>query len=236
MLGITRRTATRVVASVLLVIGVLVASVSTASAAASISVDPSTASPGDSVTISGNVPTDGCPASDAAQLTSTSDLFPPDGFGPQATRDASGNFSTNYAIPASTPLGAYGIGVRCGGGNVGISANLTVVAATTTTSSTTTTANTTTTTSSIDHHDDDHHYDRASVNVDGVEQFGRRAQVEQQRAPLDPPRDPVAGRRHRGGLLRAAPSRPRTSRRPSGQVGANRSKGTASGTVTTCPN
>lgn len=126
----TGRTATRVVGSVLINIVVLLIPVSMASAAAVIEVHPSSASPGDTFTIAGTVPTDGCPASDAAELTSTSELFPPDGFGPQATRDAAGRFTTTYQLPASIPVGTYSIGVRCGGGNVGISADLHVVAAT----------------------------------------------------------------------------------------------------------
>jgi hypothetical protein len=145
MVGITRRSVSRVVGSVLVVIVVLLATATTASASANISVDPTTASPGDSVTIAGNVPTDGCPADDAAQLTSTAELFPPDGFGPPAGRDASGNFSIQYAVPASTQVGTYSIGVRCGGGNVGISAELEIVAAPVTTTITTAKATTTTT-------------------------------------------------------------------------------------------
>jgi hypothetical protein len=120
----------RAVMVALLMAGIAVGASAPAWASAGISVNPSTASPGDSVAISGNVPTTDCPSTDAAQLTSTADLFPPDGFGPQATRDGSGNFNTNYAIPSSTPPGAYRIGVRCGGGNVGVSADLQVTAPT----------------------------------------------------------------------------------------------------------
>jgi hypothetical protein len=148
MLGVNSRTAIRAVGSVLVVVVMLLTQVSTAAAAASITVEPSSASPGEPITISGNVPTDGCPSSDAAQLTSTAELFPPDGFGPPATRAPTGDFSTQYFIPASTPPGDYSIGVRCGGGNVGISAVLHVVEATTTTTSTTTTTKPTTTSAS----------------------------------------------------------------------------------------
>jgi hypothetical protein len=93
----------------------------------SITVSPSTAAQGDTVTISGNVPITGstsCASGDLVRLTSITDLFPPDGFGPQVPRDADGNFDTTYAIPTDTPPGTYGIGMRCGGGNVGISATL----------------------------------------------------------------------------------------------------------------
>jgi hypothetical protein len=102
---------------------------SVAAAAANITVSPSSASTGSTVTISGNVPVSGtasCDPADQVQLTSSGDLFPPDGFGPQATRDASGNFQTHYVIPATTPAGTYSIGMRCGGGNVGITATLRV--------------------------------------------------------------------------------------------------------------
>jgi len=71
-------------------------------------------------------------ASSAVILTSNADLFPPDGFGPHATRDASGNFQVHYVIPATTPAGTYSIGMRCGGGNVGITTTLRVTGARTT--------------------------------------------------------------------------------------------------------
>src|SRR5690349_8153907 len=102
-MGRTRRRAARIIGSVLVVAVVLFTRAVPAEASANISVEPSSASPGQQVTISGNVPTDGCPSDDAAQLTSTAELFPPDGFGPPATRAPTGNFSTQYSIPASTP-------------------------------------------------------------------------------------------------------------------------------------
>jgi hypothetical protein len=114
-------------------------------APASVTVAPTSATPGSAVTISGVVPTIGtalCPAGDAAQLTSIAALFPPDGFGPQVSRDANGNFRTSYTVPSGTAPGKYSIGVRCGGGDVGITAALQVTAAATTTTkppSTTTT-------------------------------------------------------------------------------------------------
>ena len=120
------------------------------SASPKITVSPTSAHPGDAIAISGLVPTTGtaaCPSGDAVVLTSTAALFGPDGTGPQATRDASGNFGITYKIPGSTPTGSYTIGMRCGGGNVGIQTALqvTTVAATTTSTSTTTTPPTTTT-------------------------------------------------------------------------------------------
>jgi hypothetical protein len=56
-----------------------------------------------------------------------SDLFPPDGFGPGVPSNPSGNFSMTYTIPASTPLGTYQIGMRCGGGNLGGGGRLSVI-------------------------------------------------------------------------------------------------------------
>ena len=120
---------TQAIAAAAVVVVALLAQASVADAQSAISVSPSSAPQGGTITISGNVPVSGnapCAAGDAAQLTSSSDLFPPDGFGPQAARDATGNFQTQYVIPATTPAGNYSIGVRCGGGNVGITASLQV--------------------------------------------------------------------------------------------------------------
>jgi hypothetical protein len=108
-----------------------------------IAVSPSSAPQGGTVTISGNVPESGsgsCAPGDPAQLTSTADLFPPDGFGPQAARDASGAFRVGYTIPTATAQGSYNIGVRCGGGNVGVSATLRVTPPVPTTTAPSTTA------------------------------------------------------------------------------------------------
>jgi hypothetical protein len=111
---------------------------------------------GGTVTVSAFIPNTGsaaCPASDGAQLTSTAALFPPDGFGPQAPRDASGNFKTSFKVPASTPTGSYTIGIRCGGAASSVTATLQVTSTATTTTTvpsttTSTTATTTTTTPS----------------------------------------------------------------------------------------
>ncbi len=120
---------TQAIAAAAVVVVALLAQASVADAQSAISVSPSSAPQGGTITVSGNVPVSGnapCAAGDAAQLTSSSDLFPPDGFGPQVARDATGNFQTQYVIPATTPAGNYSIGVRCGGGNVGITASLQV--------------------------------------------------------------------------------------------------------------
>ncbi|MBT8224893.1 MAG: class F sortase [Dactylosporangium sp.] len=100
-----------------------------AAAASTISVSPSTVTVGGPVVISGTIPTSGepsCPQDDVAILTSDPALFPPDGFGPRATRDATGAFQISYTVPVSTPPGTYPIGMRCGGGNVGVHTELEV--------------------------------------------------------------------------------------------------------------
>src|SRR5947208_58826 len=56
----------------------------------SISVTPSTTTTGGTVHISGSVDVQGCPQSDDATITGPSALFPPDGFGPDVSRDANG--------------------------------------------------------------------------------------------------------------------------------------------------
>lgn len=99
-------------------------------AAAGVSVAPSTASPGGAVVISGSIPTMGagsCPTGDGATIISLAALFPPDGFGPQVPRDASGAFRVTYTVPSSTRAGSYTVGVRCGGANVGVGATLNVI-------------------------------------------------------------------------------------------------------------
>jgi hypothetical protein len=116
--------------------------------APSIAVSPASVQPGGGVTISGVVPVAGtvfCPSGTATQLTSNAALFPPDGLGPKITRDAAGNFRTTYTVPGTTALGTYTITVRCGGGNVGIQANLQVGTAPTTTMEPATTTTSTTT-------------------------------------------------------------------------------------------
>lgn len=114
----------------------------------SIAVSPTSSPRGATITISGVVPTTGaafCPTTDTAELTSP--LFPTDGIGPQLARSSAGNFTTTYTIPSTTAAGTYSIGVRCGGGDVGVTASLQVTAsvATTTTAPSTTTTTTTTT-------------------------------------------------------------------------------------------
>jgi len=113
---------------VLTVSGVVLAVATSAYAGpnGTISVSPTVVAAGHTVRISGSTPTALCPASDAAILTSTAQLLPPDGFGPAVPRDSSGAFSVFYTVPTSTPPGVYSIGFRCGGGNVGVHTSLRV--------------------------------------------------------------------------------------------------------------
>jgi len=130
------RTAAAIAGALALSLVVSCASASAAVFTTNISVSPSPVPQGGSVTISGNVSVAGgrsCPAADVVQLTSTVGLFPQDGFGPRANRDTNGNFSIEFKIPTSTPAGSYRVGVRCGGGNVGISVTLRVTRSATTT-------------------------------------------------------------------------------------------------------
>jgi hypothetical protein len=92
----------------------------------SITVSPTVVEAGGTVHISGSVSTQMCPAVDAVTVTGLSTLFPPDGFGPTAPRDAQGAFAVRYTVPAGTPAGRYDITLRCGGANPGVSAVLTV--------------------------------------------------------------------------------------------------------------
>lgn len=112
--------------TVALAVAAVLAAAPAYGANASISISPSTVSPGGSVHISGSIPVKKCPASDSATVTSEASLFPPDGFGPSATRDSNGQFALDYTVPTSTAPGTYSVGLRCGGGNVGVEASLTV--------------------------------------------------------------------------------------------------------------
>jgi hypothetical protein len=102
-----------------------------AAAASVIVVSPSTVAAGGTVTVSGVIATSGTPScapGDAAIITSTVGLFPRGGLGPQAARSVTGAFRVSYMVPISTPPGIYVVGFRCGGGNVGVTAALRVVA------------------------------------------------------------------------------------------------------------
>jgi hypothetical protein len=116
-----------VVLAAVLLAGVAVDTLPAAAAAGTVTVSPNVVPAGGTVTVSGSVSVASCAASNPVILTDTA-LFPPDGFGPTVARNASGAFSTTYTVPASTPPGSYSVGVRCGGGNVGVSAAVQVTA------------------------------------------------------------------------------------------------------------
>ncbi len=103
-----------------------------ANPSSSISISPTVVAAGHTVRISGSVPiTPDCPAT-AARLTSLAQFFPPDGFGPFVSRNASGSFTFFFTVPASTPPGVFNVGLRCGGANVGVSASVRVTSQVTT--------------------------------------------------------------------------------------------------------
>jgi hypothetical protein len=94
-------------------------------------VDPVVVNAGDVVTFAGRVPASGelaCSPDNLVVITSTSDLFPPDGRGPELARDGLGDFVTTYTVPDATPAGEYALGLRCGGANVAAEAHVEVVA------------------------------------------------------------------------------------------------------------
>lgn len=99
-----------------------------AAATGSVSVSPNVVAAGGTVTISGFVNPADCPLIDGVTLTSIDTLFPQAGFGPTVPRHSGGAFSTTFTVPSTTPPGAYSIGMRCGGGNVGVEATLRVTA------------------------------------------------------------------------------------------------------------
>ena len=107
---------------------------STPASAATINVSPSTVAVGGQVTVSGDVLANGQPGCEVpGDVTLISPAF--QGLGEfagvgaiTAPADSSGNFSVTATLPATTGPGTYEITGRCGGGNLGVSASLTVVA------------------------------------------------------------------------------------------------------------
>jgi hypothetical protein len=98
-----------------------------AAAADTISVSPATVHTGDTVVISGRLPTIGrasCPDEDNATLASTSALFP----AMRISRSADGAFRVHFRVPRSARAGLYRIGARCRGRGKCAQASLRVVA------------------------------------------------------------------------------------------------------------
>jgi hypothetical protein len=105
-----------------------------AAVAATINVSPGTVSTGGQVTVSGDVLANGSPGCTVpGDVTLISPAFA--GLGEfagvgatTATADASGNFTTTVTLSSSVAPGTYTITGRCGGGDLGVSASLTVAA------------------------------------------------------------------------------------------------------------
>jgi hypothetical protein len=109
-----------------------------AAPAATIQVSPSSITPGATVVVSGSVgpAPAGSACATSLMLLSRAFVHTDDFAGVPmvvAAVKPGGTFSTTTRIPRSTPPGTYTISGRCGGGNLGASATLTVRAATTAT-------------------------------------------------------------------------------------------------------
>jgi hypothetical protein len=99
-------------------------------AAPTLAVTPVTVPAGGTVTVTGSCTpaTPGTALSSAFLHDATHDFA---GVGAVVfTTDTAGNFSSTAEIPAATAPGRYTITARCGGGNLGIQATLTVTAST----------------------------------------------------------------------------------------------------------
>jgi hypothetical protein len=93
----------------------------------SIAVTPATVHRGHTVNVHGSA--DGCPAGDAVTLLSRAFATTHQFAGVPAVYARAlrgGHFATTTRIPRTKPPGRYGITGRCGGGNLGVQAHLTV--------------------------------------------------------------------------------------------------------------
>jgi hypothetical protein len=99
----------------------------TSSLNVAIVVTPSTVRPGGKVVVSGVA--GGCPAGDSVTLLSHA-FSPAHEFAGvpavYAQVGSAGRFSTTTTIPGTVAAGRYGVTARCGGGNLGVSATITV--------------------------------------------------------------------------------------------------------------
>ncbi len=129
-----RRLSCRRLPAILLVALVVLALGAASAVAATIDVNPATVATGGQVTVSGDVLANGTPGCTVpGDVTLISDAFA--GLGEfagtgatTATADASGNFTTTVTLSAAVAPGTYTVTGRCGGGNLGVSASLTVAA------------------------------------------------------------------------------------------------------------
>jgi len=100
--------------------------------AASIAVSPTSVTPGASVTVSGDVLVNGtrtCAAGNDVTLLSNALVGLGEFAGQGAVTvpvDATGHFTKSVTLTSSVPAGTYPITGRCGGGNLGVQATLTV--------------------------------------------------------------------------------------------------------------
>jgi hypothetical protein len=103
--------------------------------AATLAVSPTTVPTGGQVTVSGDVLNNGqagCTVPGPVTLISAAFTGLGEFAGTGATTaqaDAGGSFSTTVTLDASVGPGTYDISARCGGGNLGVTATLTVVTA-----------------------------------------------------------------------------------------------------------
>jgi hypothetical protein len=98
-------------------------------AATSLTVAPSPVHRGHRVIIRGNA--NGCPAGDAVTIISKAFAHTHDFAGLPAVFArvrSGGKFGIRPRIPSSKAVGSYGVSARCGGGNLGVSATIHVVA------------------------------------------------------------------------------------------------------------
>jgi len=98
-------------------------------AATSLTVAPSPVHRGHRVIVRGNA--DGCPIGDAVTIISRAFAHTHDFAGVPAVFARvrrGGKFEIRPRIPSSKAIGRYGVSARCGGGNLGVSAAIRVVA------------------------------------------------------------------------------------------------------------
>ena len=99
-------------------------------AAVSLTVAPSTVHRGHRVIVRGNVG-GGCPVGAAVTIISRAFAHTHDFAGQPAVFAlvrSGGKFGIRPRVPSSKAVGSYGVSARCGGGNLGVSATIHVVA------------------------------------------------------------------------------------------------------------
>jgi hypothetical protein len=110
-----------------MVLGPLATALASAGAAISLAVTRTTVVRGHTVVVHGSA--DGCPAGDAVTILSRAFPHAHDFAGVPAVYAhvrRGGAFRTTTRIPAGRAPGRYAVTARCGGGNLGVTARLTV--------------------------------------------------------------------------------------------------------------